>query len=153
MPDQATQTYATHRRYVPLYHFVAPLILLINLLWTFVGIYHFWRFGGRFDRVNSIVQVLVAVALIILWFYLRNFPIAVQDRLIRHEMRVRLGELLPADQRARIPELTVGQLIALRFASDEELPALTRKVLDEKIADREAIKKLIRHWKADDQRA
>lgn len=153
MPDQATQTYATHRRYVPLYHFVAPLILLLNLLWTFVGIYHFWRFGGRFDRVNSIVQVLVAVALIILWFYLRNFALAVQDRVIRHEMRVRLGELLSADQRARIPELSVGQLIGLRFASDEELPALTRKVMDEKIADREAIKRLIRNWKADDQRA
>ena len=153
MPDPATQTYATHRRYVPLYHFVAPLILLLNLLWTFVGIYHFWRFGGRFDRVNSIVQVLVAVALIILWFYLRNFALAVQDRVIRHEMRVRLGELLSADQRARIPELSVGQLIGLRFASDEELPALTRKVMDEKIADREAIKRLIRNWKADDQRA
>jgi len=153
MPDPATQTYATHRRYVPLYHFVAPAILLLNLLWTFVGIYHFWRFGGRFDRVNSIVQVLVAVALIILWFYLRNFALAVQDRVIRHEMRVRLGELLSADQRARIPELSVGQLIALRFASDEELPALTRKVMDEKIADREAIKRLIRNWKADDQRA
>jgi len=153
MPDQATQTYATHRRFVPLYHFVAPIILLLNLLWTFVGIYHFWRFGGRFDRVNSIVQVLVAVALIILWFYLRNFALAVQDRVIRHEMRVRLGELLSADQRARIPELSVGQLIGLRFASDEELPALTRKVMDEKIADREAIKRLIRDWKADDQRA
>jgi hypothetical protein len=153
MPDAATQSYATHRRYVPLYHFVAPLILLLNLLWTFVGIYHFWRFGGRFDRVNSIVQVLVAVALLILWFYLRNFPLAVQDRLIRHEMQRRLGELLPADQRARIPELSVSQLIALRFASDEELPALTRKVLDEKIADRDAIKRLIHNWKADDLRA
>jgi len=153
MPDPATQTYATHRRYVPLYHFVAPVILLLNLLWTFVGIYHFWRFGGRYDRVNSIVQVLVAAALLILWFYLRTFALAVQDRVIRNEMRLRLGELLPADQRARIPELTVGQLIALRFASDEELPALTRKVLDEKIADREAVKKLIRDWKADDLRA
>jgi hypothetical protein len=153
MPDQATQTYATHRRYVPLYHFVAPLILLLNLLWTFVGIYHFWRFGGRYDRINSIVQVLVAAVLLVLWFYLRTFPLAVQDRLIRHEMRRRLGELLPADQRARIPELTVSQLIALRFASDEELPTLTRKVLDEKIADREAIKRLISNWKADDLRA
>jgi hypothetical protein len=153
MPDQATQTYATHRRYVPLYHFVAPIILLLNLLWTFVGIYHFWRFGGRYDRINSIVQVLVAAVLLVLWFYLRTFPLAVQDRLIRHEMRRRLGELLPADQRARIPELTVSQLIALRFASDEELPTLTRKVLDEKIADREAIKRLISNWKADDLRA
>ncbi|MBV8199367.1 MAG: hypothetical protein JOZ15_01975 [Acidobacteria bacterium] len=154
MPDPAPQSYANHRRYVPLYHFVTPLILLLNLLWAFVGIYHTWHAdSGRFDRGNSIVQVLVAVALLLMWLYLRTFPLAVQDRLIRHEMRRRLGELLPAEQRARIPELTAGQLIALRFASDEELPALTRKVLDEKILDREAIKRQIRNWQADELRA
>jgi hypothetical protein len=153
MPDPAAQSYATHRRYVPLYHFVTPLILLLNLLWTFVGIYHACRGGGRFDRVNSVVQVLVAIALLLIWFYVRTFPLAVQDRLIRQEMRHRLGELLPLDQRARIPELSAAQLIALRFASDEELPGLTRKVMDEKIADREAIKRLITNWKADDMRA
>jgi hypothetical protein len=153
MADTAPQSYANHRRYVPLYHFVTPLILLLNLLWTFVGIYHSWRGGGRFDRVNSVMQVLVAVALVLIWFYLRTFPLAVQDRLIRQEMLLRLGELLPLDQRARIPELSVGQLIALRFASDEELPGLTRKVLDEKITRREPIKRLIRNWRADDLRA
>ncbi|HLX08405.1 MAG TPA: DUF6526 family protein [Thermoanaerobaculia bacterium] len=153
MPAAAPQSFASHRRYVPLYHFVAPLILLLNLAWAFVRIYHAWRIGGRFDRGNSIVGLLVAAVLLVLWFYIRNFPLAVQDRLIRAEMRARLGELLPVDQRARIPELTVSQLIALRFASDEELPALTRKVLDEKIEDRDQIKKLIQNWKADDQRA
>lgn len=153
MPDPAAQSYATHRRYVPLFHFVIPSILLLNLLWTFVGIYHTWRGGGRFDRVNSVVQVLVALALLLIWFYARSFPLAVQDRVIRQEMWYRLGELLPPDQRARIPELSADQLIALRFASDEELPGLTRKVLDEKIADREAIKRLIHDWKADDMRA
>ncbi|MBV8200167.1 MAG: hypothetical protein JOZ15_06045, partial [Acidobacteria bacterium] len=123
MPDHAPQSYATHRRYVPLYHFVTPLFLLLNLLWTFVGIYHFWRGGGgRFDRVGSVVQVLVAVALVLMWFHLRSFPLAVQDRVIRQEMWLRLGELLPLDQRARIPELTPDQLVALRFAGDEELP-------------------------------
>ena len=153
MPDPASQSYASHRRYVPLYHFIIPLILLLNLLWTFVGIYHAWRGDGRFDRLNSVVQALVAVALLLIWFYVRSFPLAVQDRVIRQEMWLRLGELLPLDQRARIPELSVGQLIALRFASDEELPALTRKVLDEKITSREAIKRLIQNWKADDVRA
>jgi|SRR5579864_4970113 len=153
MPDPASQSYATHRRYVPLYHFVTPAILLLNLLWTFVGIYHAWRGGGRFDRGNSVVQLLVAVALFLIWFYAREFALAVQDRVIRQEMWLRLGELLPVDQRARIPQLSAAQLIALRFASDEELPALTRKVLDENIADREAIKRLISNWKADDQRA
>ncbi|HEV3459329.1 MAG TPA: DUF6526 family protein [Thermoanaerobaculia bacterium] len=154
MPDEATpQSYANHRRYVPLYHFVTPLILLLNLLWTFVGIYHAWRGEGRFDRGNSVVQVLVAIALLAIWFYARSFALAVQDRLIRQEMSLRLGELLPLDQRARIPALSASQLIALRFASDEELPALTRKVLDEKIESREAIKRLIVNWKGDHQRA
>ena len=78
MPDLAAQSYATHRRYVPLYHFVTPLILLLNLLWTFVGIYHACRGGGRFDRVNSVVQVLVAIALLLIWFYARSFALAVQ---------------------------------------------------------------------------
>ena len=154
MPDEATpQSYATHRRYVPLYHFVTPLILLLNLLWTFVGIYHAWRGESRFDRGNSVVQVLVALALLLVWFYARSFALAVQDRLIRQEMWLRLGELLPLDQRPRILDLSASQLIALRFASDEELPALTRKVLDEKIDNREAIKRLIVNWKADHQRA
>lgn len=153
MPDAPSQSYANHRRFVPFYHYVTPLLLLINLGWSFVGIYHACRGGGRFDRGNSVVQTLVAVALILMWFHLRSFPLVVQDRLIRHEMRARLGELLPVDLRARIPELSAGQLIALRFASDEELPALTRKVLDEKIVDREAIKRLISNWQADDLRA
>jgi hypothetical protein len=153
MPAAAPQNFANHRRFVPLYHFVAPLILLLNLLWALVRIYHAWRGGGRFDRCNSIVELLVAAALVILWSYLRIFPLTVQDRVIRAEMRARLGELLPVDQRARIAELTVGQLIALRFASDEELPALTRKVLDEKILSRDEIKRQIQNWKADDLRA
>jgi Family of unknown function (DUF6526) len=153
MPAAANQSFASHRRYVPLFHFVASFLLLLNLAWAFVRIYHAWRIGGRFDRGNSIVGLLLAVALLLLFLYIRNFPLAVQDRVIRLEMRLRLGELLPADQRARIPELTIGQLIALRFASDEELPALTRKVLDEKIVSRDAIKREIRNWQADDLRA
>jgi Family of unknown function (DUF6526) len=153
MPEGEAQNFANHRRFVPMYHYIAPLILLLNLLWAFVRIYHDWRGGGRFDRGDSIVQLLVAVALAILWWYLRIFVIAVQDRVIRGEMRLRLADVLPPDLRPRIAELSVGQLIALRFASDEELPALTRKVLDEKIASRDAIKREIRNWQADHLRA
>jgi hypothetical protein len=153
MPDPAPQNFANHRRFVPLHHFVAPLILLLNLLWAFVRIYHAWRGDSRFGRVDSIVELLLAFALLLMWFYLRIFAITVQDRVIRLEMRLRLAEVLSADLRARIPELTVGQLVALRFASDEELPELTRKVLDEKLTSRDAIKKLIRNWQADHLRA
>ena len=77
----------------------------------------------------------------------------VQDRVIRLEMQLRLERLLSAEMRARIPEFTIGQLVSLRFASDAELPALARKVLDEKLEKRAEIKKLVTDWQADNLRA
>jgi hypothetical protein len=68
-------------------------------------------------------------------------------------MQLRLQSLLPPDLRARISEFTVAQLVALRFASDAELPALARKVLDEHLIERKAIKKMIRDWQPDMLRA
>jgi hypothetical protein len=66
---------------------------------------------------------------------------------------MRLAELLPPDLRPRIPEFTVGQLVSLRFAGDAELPALARKVLDDKMENRKAIKQLIKDWQGDYLRA
>jgi hypothetical protein len=149
MPEGEPQNFANHRRFVPPYHFVAGGILLLNLLWALVRIYHVMRGGGRFDRVDGGVELLLAVALLLVFLFVRNFATRLQDRIIRLEMRLRLGDVLPPDLRGRVPELAVGQLIALRFASDAELPELTRKVLDEKIADRDAIKRQIRTWQAD----
>jgi len=68
-------------------------------------------------------------------------------------MRLRMQQLLPQELRPRIPDFTVDQLVALRFASDAELPGLCRKVLDGKIADRKAIKKMIQNWQPDLVRA
>jgi hypothetical protein len=73
--------------------------------------------------------------------------------LIRLEMRLRLARVLPADSQSRIGEFTLDQLISMRFASDAELPAIARKVLDEKINDRKAIKQLVNDWQADWLRA
>jgi len=81
------------------------------------------------------------------------FALAVQDRVIRLEERLRYAEVLPADLRARCGELTVDQVVSLRFACDTELPALARKVLDEKLTERKAIKQLIKNWRPDYQRA
>jgi hypothetical protein len=72
---------------------------------------------------------------------------------IRLEERMRMRALLPADLQPRIEAFTVKQLVALRFASDQELPALARKVLDDKMEDQKAIKKLVTAWRADHQRA
>jgi Family of unknown function (DUF6526) len=154
MAEQEPQHIGNHTRYVPLHHFVASSLLLINLVWSCYRIYHALRdAAGRFVLVNSLVELLVAFALILMWSYLRVFPLAVQDRVIRLEMRLRLAELLPQDLRPRISELRPRQLIAMRFASDQELPELTRKVLDEKIVEGAAIKQLIRTWQADHLRA
>lgn len=119
----------------------------INLGWT---IYRLVKSGIRF---RSVLSVLVAAALLVLYFYTRRFAWTVQDRVIRLEMRLRLTELLPGELRQRIPEFTVGQLVALRFASDAELPELARKVLEEKINDRKVIKQLVKDWQADNLRA
>ena len=103
--------------------------------------------------MNSVIGALVALALLLLALYARMFALAVQDRVIRLEMQLRLQNLLPADLRPRIPDFTVSQLVALRFASDAELPDLARKVLAENLQDRKAIKQLIRDWQPDYLRA
>jgi hypothetical protein len=93
------------------------------------------------------------VALVLVYWYARAFVIAVQDRVIRLEMQLRLQRILPDDLRARLGEITKGQFIALRFASDAELPALVRKVLDEKITDKKQIKMAVKDWQPDYWRA
>jgi Family of unknown function (DUF6526) len=148
MADQAAQDYQSHRMYVPGFHIAAFGILVINFLWTLYGL--IWGGGGIPGRVDSF---LLAIGLLLLFLYVRQFPLRVQDRVIILEEKLRLGELLPPELRSRITELTRGQLIALRFASDAEVPALARKVLDEKITGREDIKKLIKDWRPDHLRA
>ena len=95
----------------------------------------------------------MAFALLLGFLSARIFVLTVQDRLIRLEERLRLQSLLPSDLQPRIGELNVGQLVSLRFAGDDEVAGLTRKVLDEKIKDRKSIKQLVKHWKADYLRA
>ncbi len=141
-----SQNFDNHVRTVPAFHFVVLPILLVNVLWS---VYRMIRgFSGE-----SALRVAVAVALLLLAFYARMFTLNVQDRVIRLEMALRLEKLLPADLKLRIGDLTVNQFVSLRFASDAELLALTRKVLDEKLNDRKTIKQMIKHWKSDELRA
>ena len=79
--------------------------------------------------------------------------LAVQDRLIRLEMRLRMREVLPAAMHADIFRLTVRQMVALRFASDADLLNLVPRVLKGELADQKDIKGAIKDWQADWQRA
>lgn len=142
MAQPTTQNLENHARVVPAYHYVAFGILAINVLWS----------GYRAVRTfsaDAVVAFLVSIALIILFLYARQFAITAQDRVIRLEMRLRLQKLLPPDLQPRITDFTVGQLVALRFASDAELPDLARKVLADKITSRAEIKKMIKNWNPD----
>jgi hypothetical protein len=102
--------------------------------------------------VDNGVTFLLAVGLILVAWFVRAFPLGVQDRVIRLEERLRLERLLPGDLKARIGDFTTNQLVGLRFASDEELPGLARRVLDEGISDRKTIKQAVKNWRADYQR-
>jgi uncharacterized membrane protein YciS (DUF1049 family) len=141
------QNFANHGRFVPLFHFFVLPVLLLN----FVTQVYLWI---KFEFAPArIISILVAAALFLGALYARMFALAVQDRVIRLEERLRYERMLPADLQARCGELTINQIVALRFACDAELPVLTRKVLDEKLTKRKAIKQLIKTWKPDYQRA
>jgi len=140
------QNFKNHAKTVPAFHFVAAPIFVFYMVWTIVRMV-------RHLSADNVVSVLLAIALVILCFEARLFALRVQDRVIRLEMRLRMREVLPTDLQTRIPEFTVGQLIALRFAGDAELPGLARRVLDEKLNDRTAIKKMVQSWQPDTLRA
>ena len=146
MEKPYNQSFEKHARIVPGFHFLTFGLLLVNFLWNAYRAIQAPTRGAAFS-------LALALGLIFLFFYARLFALAVQDRVIRLEERLRMERLLPADLKPRIGEFTTPQLIALRFASDEELPELARKVLDEKIEDRKAIKRMIKNWRPDFQRA
>jgi Family of unknown function (DUF6526) len=145
---EATQSYANHRQYVPIFHFVTLPILLLNVIVRIV--YAIMHLRARLVWW----EIIVAIALLLLALATRAMVIAVQDRLIRLEETLRLQRVLPDDLRGRLGELSTGQLIALRFCGDEkELTDLTRSVLNGEVTSRNDIKKRIRTWRPDNARA
>jgi len=141
------QNFKNHAKVVPGFvYFVLPVAAL-NLAWSLDKL----RLAGF--STDASVAVLTAAALMLGLFYARTFALRVQDRVIRLEERLRYDRVLPADLLARSGELALGQIVALRFAGDAELPALVRKVLDQKLVDRKAIKALVVNWQPDDLRA
>jgi len=143
--DQARQNYGNHARYVPLFHFVLAGLLLLNLAWTI-------RHVIKLRSAQHWVELLVAIALLIVFWYMRRFATTVQDRVIRLVETLRYQRVLPPDLQARAGALTVEQFVALRFASDAELPALARRALDEHLEGK-AIKQAVKDWRADHLRA
>ena len=141
------QNLANHVRWVPGFHFFLMPVMALNFGWSI------YRLKVANFSLDAFVGVLVAAALVALALYARLFAIAVQNRVIRLEERMRLERLLPTDLNPRIAEFTCRQLIAMRFADDAELPALARKVLADNIQEGKAIKQMVQTWRPDYQRA
>lgn len=140
MPDKIPQTYANHQRADPWFLGGVALPVLANVL---VMLWQAIQQGGWLAWWG----VVMALALLVMTGLLRTYPLKVQDRVIRLEERLRLGALAP-ELKPRFPEISEKQWVALRFASDAELPALARRALDEKLEPR-AIKQAIREWRPD----
>jgi len=141
------QNFANHAKFLPPFHFFVLPVMFINFGWS---IYR-WKVTGF--SLDSFERVLLAAALLVGFISARTMALKVQDRVIRLEELLRYERVLPADLKARIAEFTVAQLISLRFASDAELPALARSVLDNKIDQRKAIKQMVKNWRPDYLRA
>lgn len=139
------QSFENHGRVVPLYHYVVGPLCAVVLVWFL------YRAVTDFS-VDHVMVVLLTVAVFTAALWARVFPLGVQDRVIRLEERLRMERLFPDDLRPRIPELSTGQLIGLRFAPDDELEELTRRVLDGELTERVEIKRAVRNWRADHQR-
>jgi Family of unknown function (DUF6526) len=143
---ESAQNYKNHIRFFPPFHFFVAPVFLINV---FVSAWLLYRTPSRLGAW----QLVVAIALVMAALTARLMALAVQDRVIRLEMRLRMRELLPPDLQAAIPAITREQCVALRFASDAELTALVRKVLAGELKSQADIKRQIAQWQPDYLRA
>jgi hypothetical protein len=140
----AEQNLKNHTRYIPLWHIICSFLLLVGLGGSIVNLVH----ADAATHYSAALLVLIFIILLIIFWYARWFAIRAQDRAIRAEESLRHFILTgkPIDKQLRL-----GQIIALRFASDEELPALAKKAVAENLSSK-AIKESISNWRADNHR-
>jgi hypothetical protein len=144
MGDPRQQSRDNHVRYHPPFHF---FFLPATFLLLLIAIYEAFRNPG----LASSAHVLLVVILGTVGFLARTYALKVQDRLIRLEEQLRLSGLLEEEYPPIIDALSEAQLIALRFASDEEVAALAKRAAREKLSGK-AIKAEIKNWRADNWR-
>jgi hypothetical protein len=142
MPEP--QNFKNHSRVDPPFHFFILTVLLLNLIFAITYCVRHWPDHAKL----GIWWIVVSIALLMLGLKTRTNALKVQDRIIRLEEKLRFAALLPPDLLARSQALTVRQIIGLRFASDDELPALVKRALDENLSEKQ-IKQSINSWRPD----
>jgi hypothetical protein len=141
------QTYKNHSRFDPLFHFFIAPVLMLNIVATSL-----WYAHHRLQHVHSgPFAILVSIVLFLLALKTRMYALQDQDRIIRLEERLRLASLVSPAQLGELDSLTMRQYIALRFASNPELPELARRAIRENLTEKQ-IKESIKSWRADNNR-
>lgn len=138
-----------HTRYVPLYHFVTSTLIVALLVGSTFGLIHACNDCSNHGLLhNAMLFFVISVVLVFVWFFARSFALKAQDRAIRAEENLRhfIATGKPLDSR-----LKMSQVIALRFAGDDEFVALAKRAADESLGSKE-IKAAIKNWKADNNR-
>ncbi len=135
------QNYKNHTRYVPMFHFFAGSAILFGLIGSIVNLFH----SNAETHYSAALITLIFIVLVFLFWYTRSFALRAQDRAIRAEENFRHFILTgkPLDKQLRL-----SQIIALRFATDEEFPELAKRAVSEKLSQKE-IKLAITNWRAD----
>jgi len=138
------QNYDNHSRYIPLWHFITSAAIIAVIIG---GIVNFLKSSSENIYSASLI-VVIALILASIYWYARSFALRAQDRAIRAEETLRHFILTgkPLDSRLRM-----GQIIALRFASDDELPELAVKAAQKGLRSK-TIKKMIKVWRSDNYR-
>ena len=141
MSEKSPQNFKNHGRIDLSYHFFLFGILVLNLVYASVHLY-------RQHTISAGWFLILSIAVFVLIFKIRIYPLKVQDRVIRLEERLRLEALAPAEWRAQLYKLSEDQLIGLRFASDEEVVDLAKQALEHNL-NRKQIKERIQNWRPD----
>jgi len=141
MSEKKPQNYKTHAKFIPVFHYIALPLLLVNF------------FGALFRVTQEISfytlnDVGLAISLIVVAVFTRLFALKAQDRVIRLEEQIRMQTFLPDALKVHVGRLTMGQIVALRFASDEELADLTQEALDQNTSPN-ALKQAVKNWRPD----
>jgi hypothetical protein len=144
MPEQ--QSYSNHTRWYPLFHFVVVPLLVLNLLDHLVRIF---TAANNDIRLEQIFWTIFSITLILFALAARLMALKAQDRVIRLEERLRYAGVLTPELNARCDGLSTGQVIALRFAPDAELPALIERTLNGEFAGTKDIKLAVKDWRGD----
>jgi Family of unknown function (DUF6526) len=140
MPEQ--QNFQNHVRWYPLVHFVISPLLFLNLFWQIFRLYQ----EQSLDRAENL---MLAVVLLMMSVAARLQALKAQDRVVRLEEKLRYKDILPPDLAVKTSGLRTGQMLALRFASDDELPELVRRTLNGEFKNNKEIKLAVKNWRGD----